>query len=157
MKMRLIQPFINAADAVLAQTLKCPTTVASMSMEPEPYRGSGIAALVAIEGDIQGRVIFDVDPGSATALVNALVADEVSDDLVREAVCELANLVIGNAVVTLSNSGFRFKVQPPTMHSGVADEGLRDSDDTEAVVMCFETPHGNIRMNIAMRYAHAAV
>ena len=130
MKMRLIQPFINAADAVLAQTLKCPTTVASMSMEPEPYRGSGIAALVA---------------------------DEVSDDLVREAVCELANLVIGNAVVTLSNSGFRFKVQPPTMHSGIADETLRDSDDIEAVVMCFETPHGNVRMNIAMRYAHAAV
>ena len=33
MKMELIQPFINAADAVLSQTLACPINVSDISME----------------------------------------------------------------------------------------------------------------------------
>jgi len=32
MRMELIQPFINAADAVLSETLACPVTVSDISM-----------------------------------------------------------------------------------------------------------------------------
>jgi len=53
MKMELIQPFINAADAVLAQTLKAPTTIGEVTMEEEAYRRKGIAAVVRIAGDIK--------------------------------------------------------------------------------------------------------
>ena len=41
MKMELIQPFINAADAVLAQTLHCSTRIGDVSMEQEAYRRKG--------------------------------------------------------------------------------------------------------------------
>ena len=46
MKMELIQPFINAADAVLAQGLQSPISIGSISMEQEAYRRKGIAALI---------------------------------------------------------------------------------------------------------------
>ena len=62
MKMELIQPFINAADAVLAQGLQCPMSVGNLSMEEETYRRKGVAALVSLTGDIEGRIIFDLDP-----------------------------------------------------------------------------------------------
>jgi len=55
MKMELIQPFINAADAVLAEGLQCSTTVGSLSMEEEAYRRKGVAALIWVSGDIEGR------------------------------------------------------------------------------------------------------
>jgi len=45
MKMELIQPFINAADAVLAETLQSPTKIADVNMEEEAYRRKGIAAI----------------------------------------------------------------------------------------------------------------
>ena len=64
MKMELIQPFINAADAVLAQALQEPTTIGDVSMEEEAYRRKGIAAMVLVNGDIEGRVIFDLEPES---------------------------------------------------------------------------------------------
>jgi hypothetical protein len=38
MKMELIQPFINAADAVLAQGLQSPMSIGNLSMEQEAYR-----------------------------------------------------------------------------------------------------------------------
>src|SRR5438270_184709 len=57
MKMDVIQPFINSADAVLAQGLECSTAIGSLSMEEEAYRRKGVAAMVWLTGDIEGRTL----------------------------------------------------------------------------------------------------
>jgi chemotaxis protein CheX len=152
MKMELIQPFINAADAVLAQGLKAPMAVGHLSMEEETYRRKGIAALIRLTGDIEGRIIFDLDPPTAAKVASGFAGMEVSetDDMVREAVCELANQVIGNAVATLNDQGFQFRVHPPALHT--SEHGSKSTEDTEALVLCFETASGNVFMNIALRY-----
>ncbi len=152
MRMELIQPFINAADAVLAETLKCTTRMGDVAMEVEAYRRRGVAAVVVIQGDIEGRVIFDLDPHTAVEVASALAGAPVeeSEAMVRETVCELANLVIGNAVTTLNDQGFRFKISPPEMHS--AESGMSNTEDTEALVMSFDTPRGSVFMNVAMKY-----
>src|ERR1700757_2532094 len=86
MKMELIQPFINSADAVLAQGLQCTTAVGSVSMEEEAYRRKGVAAMVWLTGDIEGRIIFDLEPETAVrgARKKAGAGLPQSDDLVRE-------------------------------------------------------------------------
>ena len=150
MRMELIQPFINAADAVLAQTLQAPTTVGELSMEEEAYRTKGIAALVRVAGDIEGRVIFDLEPATAKSVASKLTGDEAAADMVPEAICELANQVIGNAVTVLNDQGFHFKVMPPEIHA--SERGTANTEDTEALVMSFETVTGTVFMNIAMRY-----
>ena len=56
MRMELIQPFINAADAVFAESLQAPTKIVDLAMDEETYRRKGIAALIIIKGEIEGRV-----------------------------------------------------------------------------------------------------
>ena len=46
-----------------------------------------------------------------------------------ETVSELANLVIGNAVTSLNDQGFRFKIRTPQMHS--AEEGYKSTEDSK--------------------------
>ena len=152
MKMELIQPFINAADAVLAQGLQCPTSVGNLSMDEEAYRRKGVAALIWVTGDIEGRIVIDLDPATAVRVASRFAGTELpeSDDLVRETVCELANQVIGNAVTSLNDQGFNFRVHPPVLHT--SEHGPKSSEDTEAVVICFETPVGNVFLNIALRH-----
>ena len=152
MKMELIQPFINAADAVLAETLQCPTRIGDVTMDEEAYRKKGVASLVTIKGDIEGRIIFDIDPPTATRVASYLAGSpmEESPDVVRETVCELANMVIGSAITALNDQGFRFKIHPPVLHD--AELGEKSTEDQEALVMCFDTDNGNVFMNIAMRY-----
>jgi chemotaxis protein CheX len=152
MKMELIQPFINAADAVLAQGLQSPTSIGNLSMEEEAYRRKGVAALIAVTGDIEGRMIVDLDPATAVKVASRFAGSELpeSDDLIRETVCELANQVVGNAVTALNDQGFHFRVHPPAMHT--SEDCGKSSEDTEAVVICFETVSGNVFMNIALRY-----
>jgi|SRR5277367_4214982 len=152
MKMELIQPFINAADAVLAQGLQGPMSVGHLSMEPEAYQRKGVAALVWLSGDIEGRIIFDLDPKTAVRVASTFAGCELpeSDDLIREAVCELANQVTGNAVARLNDQGFHFRVHPPVFHT--SEHGAKNTEDTEALELCFDTTSGNVFMNIALRY-----
>jgi chemotaxis protein CheX len=152
MRMELIQPFINAADAVFAESLQAPTKIVDLSMDEETYRRKGVAALIAIKGDIEGRVILDLSPEVAMKVANHLAGEQLpqSEQVVRETVCELANMVIGNSVTQLNDQGFRFKVFPPEIHA--QDAGLAGSADTEAMVLCIETPCGDVFLNIAMHY-----
>jgi chemotaxis protein CheX len=152
MKMDLIQPFINAADAVLAQGLQSPMSIGNLTMEEEAYRRKGVAALVRLSGDIEGRIILDVDPATAVRVASRFAGTELaqSDELVRETVSELANQTIGNAVTALNDEGFHFRVHPPVMHT--AEDCDKSSEDTEALVICFETASGSVFMNIALRY-----
>jgi len=152
MRMELIQPFINAADAVFAESLNGPTKIGDLFMEEDTYRRKGVAALIAIKGDIEGRIILDLAPEVAVKVASALAGSEVaaSEQVVRETVCELANMVIGNSVTLLNDQGYRFKVFPPEIH--VSDEGLAGSHDTEAMVLAIDTSCGEIYLNIAMRH-----
>ena len=152
MKMELIQPFINAADAVLAETLQCPTRVGDVTMEEEAYRRRGVASMVTIKGDIEGRIIFDMEPPTAAKVASYLAGSPMpeSEEVARETVCELANMVIGSAITMLNDEGFRFKINPPIVH--LDELGEKSSEDQESLVMCFDTDNGNVFMNIAMRY-----
>ena len=152
MKMELIQPFINAADAVLAETLHCSTSIGDVNMDEEIYRRKGTAVLISIHGDIEGRVILDTDGKTASAIASSLAGEPIAetDQVVKETMFELANLIIGNAVTTLNDQGFRFKINPPELHT--AEQGMASSEDTEALAMCLETPSGSVYLNIAMHY-----
>src|SRR5262249_808657 len=154
MRMELIQPFIDAADAVFAEALQGPTSIGDLTMEEEAYRRKGIAALIPIRGDIEGRVILDLSPEVAINVAAKLTGEVATnnDQLIRETVCELANMVIGNSVTLLNDQGFRFKVFPPEIHMN--DEGLAGSQDTEAMVLSIETSCGPIFLNISMHYLH---
>jgi len=154
MRMELIQPFINAADAVFAESLQAPTKIVDLEMDEDAYRRKGVAALIAIKGDIEGRVILDLSPEVAVKVASQLAGVEVeaSEQVVKETVCEMANMVIGNSVTLLNDQGFHFKVFPPEIH--MDETGLAGSADTEALVICIGTPCGNIYLNIAMHYLH---
>jgi len=154
MRMELIQPFINAADAVFAESLQGPTKIVDLEMDEDAYRRKGVAALIAIKGDIEGRVILDLSPEVAMKVASQLAGSELetSEQVVKETVCEMANMVIGNSVTLLNDQGFHFKVFPPEVH--MDETGLAGSADTEALVICIETPCGNIYLNIAMHYLH---
>jgi len=151
MKMQLIQPFISAADSILAHALDGPTRIGDLSMEEEGYRPKGFSARIAIRGEIEGRVILDMDSATAARVASALAGYEVneSEQVVRETLCELANMMIA-AVTLLNDHGYQFKVHPPEVHA--SEDTVRGTSDTEAMAIYFDTPCGRVFVNISMRY-----
>jgi chemotaxis protein CheX len=152
MRMDLIQPFIGSLDAVLAEMMKAPATIADLAMEEEGYRRKGLAAVVVFKGQIEGRIVLDMEPRAAAHVASFLAGGEVdpSEPIVPEAVCELANMVIGNAVTQLNDRGFKFKVFPPSLLTEEQCAGA--GHDSEATILCFDTPNGKVHLNISMHY-----
>jgi chemotaxis protein CheX len=152
MKMDLIQPFVNSLDAVISQTMGCSAQIADVTMEESQYQRSGIAALVTITGEIQGRVVLDMDASAAQQAATDLGASPgpAPEETLREAVSELSNMVIGNAVTQLNDRGFKFKVHPPEIYA--TESAPAEPRETETVILRFETPKGKIHLNIAIRY-----
>jgi chemotaxis protein CheX len=152
MKMELIQPFINAADAVLSQGLSGTTKVENLSMEENGYRRKGVAGMVALTGDIEGRIVLDLEPQTAVRVASHYAGADLpeSDGLIKETIFELANQVVGNAVCALNDQGFHFRVHPPMLVT--SPEGDKSSEDVEALMICFKTALGSVYMNVALRY-----
>jgi chemotaxis protein CheX len=152
MRMDLIQPFIGSLDAVLAEMMKAPAKIVDLTMEEEGYRRKGTAAVVTFRGQIEGRVILDMEPRAAAQVAGYFTGGEVdfSESIVPETVCELANMVIGNAVTQLNDRGFHFKVFPPEVL--MQDQCAKTGQNSEATILCFETPSGNVYLNIVMQY-----
>jgi chemotaxis protein CheX len=152
MRMDLIQPFINSLDTVLAEMMKVPPKIADLAMEESGYRKMGLAAVVTFKGQIEGRIVLDMEPQVAAQVASCLTGGEVdsAEAIVPETVCELANMVIGNAVTQLNDRGFKFKVFPPSVLT--EEECATTGYDSEATILLFETPTGNVHLNIAMKY-----
>jgi chemotaxis protein CheX len=150
--MDLIQPFIGSLDAVLAEMMKAPATIADLTMEEDGYRRKGTAAVVSFTGQIEGRIILDMDPAAAACVAGVLAGGEVDpgEPIVSEAVCELANMVTGNAVTQLNDRGFRFKVLPPEILN--EEQCAKAGQDSEATILSFQTPQGTVHLNIALHY-----
>src|SRR5271167_3911311 len=93
-----------------------------------------------------------MEPSAAAQVAGYLAGTEVDPKatIVSETVCELANMVIGNAVTQLNDAGFHFKVMPPEILTQAQCE--KAGQDSEATILCFETPAGNVHLNIAMQY-----
>jgi CheY-specific phosphatase CheX len=117
-------------------------------MDTQEYHRHGIAAAVALTGEVEGRIVLDLAAETARKMASAVASDD-TDAMVNEVVCELANQVIGNAVTALNDSGYRFRVQPPQITA--TDHVPQCSTDTEALVMRFETASGPVFLNIALR------
>ncbi|HTZ74959.1 MAG TPA: chemotaxis protein CheX [Candidatus Aquilonibacter sp.] len=152
MRMDLIQPFIGSLDAVLAEMMKAPANIVDLTMEEEGYRRKGAAAVVSFKGQIEGRIILDMDPAAAAHIAGLLAGGDVApeESLVSEAVCELANMVIGNAVTQLNDRGFEFRVLPPSILAEAQCD--KAGHDSEATILRFDTAQGSVHLNIAMHY-----
>lgn len=151
MNMDLIQPFINSLDAVISETMKCSARIADVTMESGNYERTGVAALVVLSGDIQGRIILDMDTVAASQAASDLsgIVGAPTEETAREIVCELTNMVIGNSVTQLNDRGYKFKVHPPELF--LIDVGPRGMLDAETVLLRFELPKGAVYLNIAVQ------
>ena len=123
-------------------------------MEEEAYRRRGIAAEVSLSGEIEGRIIFDVDQkdGRCTSPA-AWPASELpeTDEIWCGRRCVNSPTRLSETPLrSLNDQGFHFRVHPPTVHT--SEQGSKSSEDTEALVICFGTESGKVFMNVALRY-----
>jgi chemotaxis protein CheX len=155
MRVEYINPFVESANNVLAEVLQCEVTRGELYLKSNAAPVLGVAAIIGLAGDVEGRVLLDMSRSTAIDIANAMLKsmdmDPIDDlnDMGRATITELANMVTGQAVTKLENLGFKFDLTPPALVTG--DNMEISNQNVEALIVPIEVTQGKIEINVAIR------
>ena len=151
MRVEYINPFSEAAYNILSQVLSEDVKRGDLYLKSTCMPVMGVAAIVGLAGDVEGRVIFDMTLDTALKIASAMNNEELTefDELARATITELANLITAQAVTKLHDLGFKFDLTPPALFTG---ENMKISNnDIEALIVPMTAPQGKVEINVAIR------
>ena len=107
MKVEYINPFIESVYELFSTMLKSQVAKGEVGAYWEPPTNSDIVALIGVSGPARGTVALSFPVSTALAIVGRMVGENVRivDDMVKDGVAELVNIVAGTAKGKLNNSG----------------------------------------------------
>ena len=127
MRVEYINPFSEAAYNILVQVLGGEVKRGDLYLKSTCMPVMGVAAIVGLAGDVEGRVIFDMTAETALKIASTMNQEEFTEfDL-----------------------GFKFDLTPPALFTG--DNMSISSSDIEALIVPMEMAQGKVEINVAIR------
>ncbi|GHU46604.1 chemotaxis protein CheX [Spirochaetia bacterium] len=158
MRVEYINPFVESSFNVLTEVLNMSGSVevkrGALALKATSSKIRGVAALVGLAGDVEGRVLFDMSKETALNVAGAMNMDtfKVLDEMAKSTIQELANMITAQAVTKLHELGFKFDLTPPALFTGDNMEVSSNLGKVEALVVPMEMGEiGIIEVNVAIR------
>ncbi len=151
MRVEYINPFVEAAFNILKEVVDSDIKRGELYLKSTSQPVLGVAAIVGLAGDVEGRVLFDMAQPTALAIAGQMNGEELTsfDDLAKATITELANMITAQAVTKLHELGFTFDLTPPAIFTG---ENMEISDSgVEALIVPIELSQGKLEINVAVR------
>jgi chemotaxis protein CheX len=103
MRVEYINPFVEAAFNVLKEVLGEEVKRGELFLKSTSQPVLGVAAIVGLAGDVEGRVLFDMSKETALSVASKMNGETLQemDDLGKATITELANMITGQAVTKL--------------------------------------------------------
>lgn len=157
MRVEYINPFVETSYQILTEVLGgAKVTRGDLYLKSTAMPVMGVAALVGLAGDVEGRVLFDMTFETALNIASSMNGEKLTefDDLAKATISELANLITAQAVTKLHELGFKFDLTPPALFAGEKMEIAAlggGSDSVEALIVPLITECGKVEVNVAIR------
>jgi len=154
MRVEYINPFVESAFSVLKEVMNADVKRGEIYLKPTTMSIQGVAALVGLAGDVEGRVLFDMTKSTALHVAGAMNQEEFAtfDELAKATIQELANMITAQAVTKLHDLGFKFDLTPPALFTGDNMEVSTNLGEVEALIVPMELGNnGKIEVNVAIR------
>ncbi|MCI6259386.1 MAG: chemotaxis protein CheX [Treponema sp.] len=157
MRVEYINPFVEISYRVLKEVLDgSEVKRGNLYLKSTAMPVMGVAALVGLAGDVEGRVLFDMTLDTALKIASKMNNEDLPqfDDLAKATISELANMITAQAVTKLHELGFKFDLTPPALFAGekmeIAALG-NASENIEALIVPLITEYGKVEINVAIR------
>jgi len=157
MRVEYLHPFVETSYQILTEVLGgAKVTRGDLYLKSTAMPVMGVAALVGLAGDVEGRVLFDMTFETALGIASKMNGETLThfDDLAKATISELSNLITAQAVTKLHELGFKFDLTPPALFAGEKMEIAAlggGTDSVEALIVPLITECGKIEVNVAIR------
>jgi chemotaxis protein CheX len=153
MRVEYINPFVEAAFNILKEVCQVEVKRGDLYLKDSDMKILGVAAMVGLAGDVEGRVLFDMTKETALKVAGVMNAQDFTamDELAKATITELANMITAQAVTKLHDLGFKFDLTPPALFTG---ENMEVSNNlkVEALIVPMEVGTlGKIEINVVVR------
>ncbi|MDC7127154.1 MAG: chemotaxis protein CheX [Spirochaetales bacterium] len=151
MRVEYINPFVEAAFNIIKEVVDSDINRGELYLKSTSQPVLGVAAIVGLAGDVEGRVLFDMNEATALKIASEMNGEEMAefDDMAKATITELANMITAQAITKLHELGFTFDLTPPAIFTGtnmeVSDTGV------EALIVPIEMSQGKMEINVAVR------
>ena len=131
MKSVYLNPFLKAVSYVLEQTISDKPVLEKPFLRPgNSFNTESVAIIIGVTGHLTGQVVLSIQEECARGIAAAMLMEseiaEFGEDA-QSAIAELANMMIANATIGLSEAGYHCDITPPAIFTGrmmeVANQG----------------------------------
>jgi chemotaxis protein CheX len=124
MKIQHVNPFISAAFSVFESVLGIRPVNGKPRMQSTTFTAQECNVITGVTGMLEGHAIFGMSTETACRVAGRMTGMEAMalDELGLSALAELANMISGNAMALLSQSGITCDLTPPSILSGPQTE-----------------------------------
>jgi chemotaxis protein CheX len=152
MRLDYLNPIVDSAVRALADVAGAPIERGTLRLLERSEASKDVAAVIGMAGEVEGRVILEMNRATAIAAASAMNSESFSEltPFVLDTVMEMANVMIARGVSVLNDKGFTFRLAPPLVFTGT---GMSSSSslDLETLMVPLMTPSGEMTLNIALR------
>lgn len=116
----IINPFLMAGMQMLKDVSQVETKVGKPAAKQATFSEDTIVIIIGITGEMKGQVMlaFPYDVACLVAGNMCMMPTTEMTELYMSAICELGNMIMGNAATIFSTKGIGIDITPPTVCRG---------------------------------------
>lgn len=121
MKLELVNAFMTAAYSVLESVLGSTPSKGTLRILDKGSTSSQVNVAIGVTGQVTGHIIYGMSLQTADKIASVMIGQPVKifDQLAASAIAELGNMISGNGLLHLSETGLICDVTPPTVIRGL--------------------------------------
>jgi chemotaxis protein CheX len=150
---RLLDPFIEAVCLTLREWAGTEATVREVSRTAQPRTLGDVSAVLGLVSDREGALVLSFPAPVAAALAGRILAEtaaEPGEDLIRDCVGEIANVIAGQAKAMLVGTPYHFTITLPTILRGAGHE-VPNNPGGESLLVAFGSDLGDFAMQLCLK------
>lgn len=155
MKVEYINPFINATRKLMEIMVGIKNfKKKEVYVDQQMNSVFDVSAIIGITGDCTGSIILSFTNRVASEMLSKLLGEPVSEfnDDICDAVCEMVNIIAGNASAELTENGVGHIEWPlPNVIFG-RGHSIKRPQHAPTINVVFETELGDFAMQVSLKF-----
>jgi chemotaxis protein CheX len=155
MKIEYIDPFINATRKLMEVMVGIKNfKKKEVYVDQQMGAAFDVSAIIGVTGDCTGSIVLSFTNSVASEMLSKILGEPVSEfnDDVCDAVCEMVNIIAGNASAELTENGVgRMERSLPNVIYG-KDHTIKRPQQAPSINVVFETELGDFAMQVSLRF-----
>lgn len=148
----LLGPFTDCSISTLREMAGTEIVVKSVYQKTGYKMFGDISAVIGLIAQAEGSMVISFPKDTAVAIIKRVLAsfdNDPSEDIIRDCIGEIANVIAGQVRGALANSPYAFGISTPTIVSGYHHE-IRHKAGMPCLVVAFGSDVGDFAMQVCM-------